>query len=460
MYTWLDKRRSIVLFDIVIKNGNVVDPEKKILRKLNIGIYNGKFTAITTENLIGNKVIDASNLIISPGFIDVHGHVDGDEYCGELSLIQGVTTTVGGNCGLSPIEMNAFFEKQDNSGFPINQAELIGHSFSMRNAVGIQNVYSPATLEEVNKMKYITEKALEEGACGLSFGLDYAPNSSFDGIIELSKVVARKNKLVAIHTRMTSDDDLASLSEAINISKITGAAVLVSHFIYQYNEIMDEALSLVDKVLSEGLNIRIDSGMYTSWATSIGTATFSEDNIYNGSLELSRMLAASGKHKGKHLNLELYKELRKGNPHECIIYLCNDETNIYKALNKEYAMPSSDTGPYEKGEGHPQISGTFPKFIKNMVRTRKEIDIIEAVRKSTLLPAETIGLKNKGRILEGMDADLTIFDINNITDTSDFPDKGSPDSYPEGINYVIVNGKLAVSNNNLLNTKAGKTIRI
>lgn len=448
------------MFDIVIENGIIADSEKKTLNKQNVGICNGKFTAITSEKLTGNKIIDASGLIVSPGFIDVHGHVDGNEYCSELSLRQGVTTTVGGNCGLSPIEMNVFFEEQDKKGFPINQAEYIGHSFSMRNAVGIQDVYSPANKSQISRMEYITEKALEEGACGLSFGLDYAPGSAFDGIIALSKIAVKHNKLVAIHTRMSSEDDLASLSEAINISKLTGASVLVSHFVYQYNQIMEKALSLVDKAIQDGLNIRIDSGMYTSWATSIGTATFSEDFINNGILALDRMLVASGKHKGRHLDMDLYKELRKGNPHECIIYLCSNEDNIYKALNKDYAMPSSDTGAYEKGEGHPQIAGTFPKFFKNMVRTRNEIDLAEAVRKSTLLPAETIGLKNKGRIREGMDADLVIFDINSIKDTSAFPDTGRPDSYPEGINYVIVNGQLAVSNNELVNTKAGKTIRL
>ncbi len=137
-------------------------------------------------------IINAAGLIVCPGFIDIHGHVDGEDYCGELSVRQGVTTTVGGNCGLSPIDMNTFFENQDKKGFVINQAELVGHSFSMREAVGITDVYTPARTEQILKMQYLTEKALEEGACGLSLGLEYAPHSSMEEILAISLIAAKR----------------------------------------------------------------------------------------------------------------------------------------------------------------------------------------------------------------------------------------------------------------------------
>lgn len=448
------------MFETIITNGKLINPELKTITYGNIGISNGKITAITNSELVGKHIIDAKGLIVSPGFIDVHGHVDGNEYCSELSLRQGVTTTVGGNCGLSPIDINDFFEKQDKIGFSINQAEFIGHSFSLRREVGINDVYSAANSEELSKMKYLTEKALEEGACGISFGLDYAPGSSFQGVLELSKIAAKHNKLIAIHTRMFSEDDLDSLVEAIQISRVTGALVLISHFVYQYNEIMDKALALVDNAIKEGLNILIDSGMYTSWATSMGTATFSEEFIDKGVFDVGNMMVATGKYKGTHLNMELYRELRGKYPDECIIYHVDNHDNIYKALNKNYAMVSSDTGAYAKGEGHPQIAGTFPKFFKAMVRDRKDLSLIDAVSKVTYLPAKTIGLKKKGRLAEEMDADLVIFDIDKIRDTSNFPDVGPPDSYPEGIAHVLVNGVLALSNNQLKNSKAGRTIRL
>mgnify|MGYP001581330024 FL=1 len=154
------------MFDVVINNGTLIDPDLKTSFKGSLGIKDGKLAEITTTELVGIKSINASGLIVSPGFIDIHGHVDGEDYCGELSLRQGITTTIGGNCGLSPINMNEFFDKQDKKGFVINQAELVGHSMSLRKAVGITDVYSAANKEQICKMKYLTEKALCEGEIG------------------------------------------------------------------------------------------------------------------------------------------------------------------------------------------------------------------------------------------------------------------------------------------------------
>ncbi|MDF2988167.1 MAG: N-acyl-D-glutamate deacylase [Eubacterium sp.] len=448
------------MLDIAINKGTLIDPEHNSCFSGSLGIKDGKLSEITKQELVAEKIIDAAGLIVCPGFIDVHGHIDGDPYCGELSLRQGVTTTIGGNCGLSPVDMHAFLESQDKNGFIINQAELVGHSFSLRKAAGITDVYAPACIGEISKMQYLTEKALEEGACGLSFGLDYAPNSSWEEILTLSKIAAKYKRPIAIHTRVFSENDPDSLREVFNIARTTGAEVLISHFVYQYNTMMAEALELTDIAVEEGLKIRIDSGMYTDWATSIGTATFSEENIERGFLSLNRMLVASGKYKGQILNLELYKELRRTSPHECIIYFTGTDENIYPALKKGYAMPSSDTGAYLRGEGHPQIAGTFPRYFRYMVRERNEISLVEAIRKATFYPAETMGLKHKGRLSPGADADLVVFDSNTIQDKACFPDKGLPDKSPEGIKYVFVNGILALNNGVIQCASAGKTIRM
>ena len=250
------------MFDVVINNGTLIDPDLKTSFKGSLGIKDGKLAEITTTELVGIKSINASGLIVSPGFIDIHGHVDGEDYCGELSLRQGITTTIGGNCGLSPINMNEFFDKQDKKGFVINQAELVGHSMSLRKAVGITDVYSAANKEQICKMKYLTEKALCEGACGLSLGLEYAPHSSLEEIYAVCIIAANYNRPITIHTRTSSDHDLNSLREAIEISRVTGAPVLISHFVYQYNVVMDKALKIVDKAIEDGLNIKIDSGLY------------------------------------------------------------------------------------------------------------------------------------------------------------------------------------------------------
>jgi N-acyl-D-amino-acid deacylase len=442
------------IYDLVIKNGVLVDPEKNTIVHGNIGVNNCKIAAITQENICGKKEIDAENNIVCPGFIDIHGHIDGHRECGELSVVQGVTTTIGGNCGVSPQDLKEFFIQQEKKGFPINQAQFIGHSFSLRENVGITNPYVPATDFQIKCMENLERKLFEEGAIGLSFGLEYAPGSSFKEVIALSSIAAKHKKLVAIHTRLANPKDIDSLKEAVKIAEITGVSVQISHFVYQYGTgIMSEALEIVDEARKKGLKIWVDSGMYTDFATSIGTSVFDEDHIKKFNWKLSDMLVATGKYKGERLTEKLYKELRDKYKNETIICFTGVEDEIYEVLLKDYVMLSSDIGPSPSGnrdEGHPQNAGTFPRFFRKMVREQKSISIIKAVEKCTLLPAKVLDLKNKGRLKVGLDADLVIFDIETIRDKSDFLGRGKPDTKPEGIHYVIVSGTIVVEKGNII----------
>lgn len=450
-------------YDVVIKNGTVVDPENGEIIYKNIGILGNKIARITHENIIGKIEIEAKGLIVSPGFIDIHAHIDGHSECGKLSAMQGVTTTVGGNCGGGPLDLKGFFIDQDTKGFLINQAQLIGHSFTLREAVGINNPYISANKEEICKMSDITEKSFQNGAIGLSFGIEYAPGSSKEEIMTLSKIAKKYNKIVPIHTNVNLPRDLTSLRHAIEISEFTGAHVLISHFVYQYGTgIMTEALDMVDAARKKGLKVSIDSGMYSAFSTFIGSTIYDEDYIKKLGWKLENMLVATGQYKGKRLTGEIYKELRNYSRDESVICFAGVEEEVYEALKKDYVMLSSDTGPSPTGktcEGHPQNAGTFPRFFRKMVRERKDLTLIQAVKKCTILPAKTLGLSNKGRMKEGTDADIVIFDINSIYDLAKFPDVGTPDSKPEGIPYVIVNGKIIIDNNDFVeNVMPGRCI--
>lgn len=445
------------MYDSVLRNGILIDPENLSRSYGNVGILNGKIAAVTKEDIQGAREWDASGLIVSPGFIDIHGHIDLDRYCGELSLRQGITTTVGGNCGLSPLSLSSFFGQQEERGFIVNQAELIGHSISLREKVGADDPLKPATPEQLSRMEYLIEKAFDEGACGLSLGLAYAPGSSDDEVFRLSQIAARYGRIVAVDTRMLTSTDMYSLVEAIAIARQTGARVQISHLVYQYGTgVMDEALAVINRARTEGMDIRFDSGMYTQWATHIGAALFNEESMQGNGWDLQDILVITGKYKGRRLTMDLYHELRTHAPHTAVVVFTGVEEEIYMALNHPYAMPSTDTGAYAPGEGHPQIAGSFPRYFRKMVVERCELNIMEAVRKATLLPAETLGLHSKGRLREGMDADLVVFDIHSIADKADF---GNPDAFPKGIHYVFVNGVLALDRGKLVDDKAGKAVR-
>lgn len=448
------------MFDITIKNGTVIDTIHLTKSILNIGIQEGKIQYIGNNNIVGIYDIDGTNKIISPGFIDVHGHIDGYDYAGELATCQGITTTIGGNCGLSPIDMKEFFLGQEANGFYINQAELIGHSFSLRKKVGITDNYQKASDDQIRQMEELTEQALIEGACGISFGLDYSPGASLKEITALARICAKYNKIMAIHTRLFTEYDLYSLYEVLSIAKETGVKILFSHFIYQYgNGAMEAALETIERAMEQGFDIHIDSGMYTDWATFISTETFSEQTIKDNGYVLGDMIVATGKYIGQCLTKELYTLLRQDYPWESVICFNGREKDIYLALEKKYAMPSTDIGQYSRGEGHPQIAGTFPKYLIEMVRNKKILTIEEAIRKATILPATVFGLKGKGVIEVGADADIVVFDFDKLEDLATFPHLGKPDAKPKGIEFVIINGKLVVKMGQFTEEKAGHIIK-
>ena len=445
------------MFDIVLNNGLIIDPETNFRGTRNVGLLDGKIAVITKDVIHGTLELDVSDRIVCPGFIDIHGHVDLDDYCGELSLRQGITTTVGGNCGLSPIDIKAFFEAQEHQGFIINQAELIGHSMSLRESVGAIDPLKPATPEQLSCMEVLVQKAFEEGACGLSLGLAYAPGTSNDEIFKLSKIAAQYGRIIAVDTRMLTGIDMYSLVEVISIARQTGARIQVSHLVYQYGTgVMDEALAVIDKARSDGIDIRFDSGMYTQWATHIGAVLFNLEYMELNGWSLEDILVVTGKYNGKRLTMDMYCELRANDPHAAVVVFTGIEEEIYLALNHPYAMPSTDAGAYAPGEGHPQIAGSFPRYFKKMVVERYQLNLIEAVCKATLLPADTLGFLSKGRLQQGMDADIVVFDINSINDKAVF---GLPNASPEGIDYVFINGKLALAQGEIIDARAGRAVR-
>ena len=203
----------------------------------------------------------------------------------------------------------------------------------------------------------------------------------------------------------------------------------------------------------------MDSGMYTDWATYAGTATFDEQTIKDNSLRFGDMVAATGKYTGTRLNRELYELLRHKYPDESIICYSGEPYEIYEALQKPYAMMSTDAGAYAPGEGHPQIAGSYPRFLRKMVREKRLLGLEEAVYKCPLLPAQTYHIPGKGVLEPGYDADLVLFDRDAVRDNAKMPDKGEPDAPPDGIPYVMVNGVFAVDDGVFQNTRSGSVIR-
>ncbi len=448
------------MLTMAINHGTVIDTRKKVSRKLHIGLEGPRIAALSETPLQGERVIDASGLYVAPGFIDVHGHIDGDLYAAELSACQGVTTTVGGNCGCGPAELENFFGYYQEQGFPIHQAMLVGNERPLRRAVGIRDLYQKADRQQIEEMVSLAEEAMEKGAWGISFGLDYVPGCDKDEVTALARAAAKYDRVCAVHTRLLNNDDLTSLAEIIEVAGETGARMLISHFVYQYCQgLTDEALAMVDRAREKGLSLYIDSGMYTNWTTYFDTTTFSYENICTCQWKWEQMIVLTGRYKGRVMDEELFWHMKEHYPHEAILLQEGSEHEILQCLEKDYAMPSSDTSGYGKGEGHPQIAGTFPRYLKKMVREEKALSVEEAVYKASLLPAELFGFEKKGCIEPGMDADLAVFSMEEICDRSDYPHQGQPDARPEGIFYVVADGECVVAEGVYQDTRSGKILK-
>jgi len=237
-----------MIFDLVLNAGRVIDPLTALDCKASVGISGDKIAVITTETIEGVTELDCTGKIVSPGFIDIHSHVDNYLYSGNCYALQGITTAIGGNCGLSPLYPDHFFSQMIASGFPINQGQLAGHSFTMREEAGILDINAPASKEQLALIIKVAEKRLQEGALGISFGLEYAPGSSCEEIKALFTLAASHERPVAVHTRHDSWKGLEAIIEVLDISRQTGASLLISHLVYMVGMgMMTEALTLLRK---------------------------------------------------------------------------------------------------------------------------------------------------------------------------------------------------------------------
>ena len=371
-----------------------------------------------------------------------------------------MTTTVGGNCGYSPDCLDTFFRRQEAQGYPIHQAELTGHSFTLRRLAGLPDPFTPATPPQIDAMAAQAERAFAHGACGLSLGLGYAPGSSEEEALALCRVAAAHGRFVAVDTHMRTKSDLYSLVEVLCLARRSGARFLISHFVYQYGEGVEaEAVALARRARAEGIDLWVDSGMYTHWATTIGSALFEPEVMRDNDIRLDTLRMATGEHRGAVLDAALYTHLRAQHPHDTVVVRVDNDEAVYTILREPFVMPSSDAGRYRPGEGHPQIAGTFPRFFRKLVAERGELTWLEAVTRATLLPARTVGLADRGRLCEGAVADLLVFDPASLRDHACYVGLGRPDAPPDGIRHVVVAGQHALADGQVLCASAGRALR-
>lgn len=500
--------------DLVIRNGLLIDGTGNLPRVGDIVVDSGKIVAIAERaSDVGVREIDATGLAVSPGFIDVHSHVDRkllDQPDNHNYILQGITTVVGGNCGHSPIDIDEFFAKLEAVGVTTNVACLIGHNSVRSEVMGLRA--AEASAEELRAMQALVRRAMQAGALGFSTGLLYPPGtfSTFEEVLSLARVVAEFDGVYASHIRNEEHQIWEAVDEALRIGAEAKITTQISHIKLAADEFWGQARryrEILAEARRRGVRVRADQYPYTAgsatlenilprWALDGGRDAFlgrAKDpttrarmiqDILKGRLASARganraeivFIARCEAHpecEGKNLRqlceeqglegtpanaAEMAIRLLEEGPVQAVNFLMSEEDVRTFLLDPEI-MIATDGWVTEFGQGvpHPRSYGTYPRLLGHYVRENGVLTLQEAIRKSTSLPAAQMRFRGIGVLATGNQADIVIFDPDTIIDKATFR---NPHAYPEGIHFVIVNGRVTVEDQRLTGVRAGRILRM
>lgn len=447
----------------VVKNGRVIDPYNNIDSKLNIVIKDGKILEITPYEISGEKNIDATGLIVCPGFIDIHMHEDMyhneedylDEWIAKSMLNMGVTTCIGGNCGINLTEPLTYLDAVDRLKLPVNIGLMAGHTNIRECVVENSDKYNPIQTDDIKKIMYTAREYLEGGCFGISYGIRYVPGITELELIEVSKACKPENKIINAHVRDDAKNIIWATKEFIKVGMKLDIPIQNSHIgsMGGYGQ-MKELLRLLDSVKSSGLDITSDCYPYYAFSTRIGETTYDDGFLERYNIDYDSIEISEGKYKGQRCTKNIFDELRKNSPDTITVGHVMNEKDIDMAILHPNVMIASD-GFLHNEQGHPRAAGTFPRLIDKYVKTGK-LSLYDAINKMTTMQAKKLGLSNKGNLSKGSDADITIFSYDEIKDNATFD---NPIKKPDGIKYVLIKGSVALKDGEIVNGKLGTSVR-
>lgn len=508
-------------FDTIIKNSEIFDGTGGSSIISDIGIIGDKIIEIgDLSGYTSPNIIDASNLITTPGFIDVHSHSDLRRNPGSESKIkQGVTFDITGPDGGSAFPRSSPNEsidesnqitlanttsydkwKSDNVDLAMNVGSYVGHGTVRRLVLGDSPAKPNST--QLGLMKDLVRQAMEEGAMGLSSGLEYHPAgfAETDEVVELAKIAAEYGGVYTTHIRSEDLKVEESIIEAIEICRRSGATLILTHLKIagkpNWHKI-DSVINIIEEGRKEGLEIYCDRYPYLAWSS--GLALFypawakADGNLRNylkdssqrkkmkaETLEIVRqnggwesVMISGGVSDQSYVGkfIDKLSSDKNQDPYEFasdilqegyvgVIGFGMEDKNTERILSLPYCMIASDGSALQEKEGpggHPRSFGTFPKAITEYVIKRKVIEMSDMIRKITSLPAQVIGIKNRGKIEKNYYADLTIFNPNELKENATYLE---PSKFSSGIEHLFVNGKKVISNRNITSNRPGKVISL
>jgi N-acyl-D-amino-acid deacylase len=470
---------------VLIRNGTVIDGTGGPERRLDVRISGDTITEVgpTLPPRPGERVIDAAGRIVSPGFIDTHSHADrGIESMPDAAsqVGQGITTAVVGQDGGSELPTSEFLDGIDRLKPAINFATTVGHGTVRGLAMGadFKRAAMPA---EIETMKALVDRAMKDGALGLSSGLEYDPGfyAKPEELIELARIAAKHGGYYTSHVRDEENEVFAAWSEAIDVGRKAGLPVLVSHAKLASKPVWGrapEALKLLEEANRSGLRVRADWYPYTYWQSSmyvlipdrdfenrkkwevgldeIGgpqnvlVTSYRPNPAWNG-----KTVAEIAALQGKDAAATIIEMMRASGNSVGIIGTSMDEQDLTRLAAHPLTFICSDGTLAGR---HPRGYGAFPRVLATYVREQKALDLARAINKMTAGPAAFLGLSSRGVIGPQQKADIVVFDPLTIQDRGTKTDPAQP---PAGMHYVIVNGQVVLDEGTMTEARPGRAIR-
>jgi len=446
-------------YDLVLEGGRVMDPETGLDAVRNVGIQDGQIVRITSEPLTGRRTIQAKGLVVAPGFIDLHQHSQ-DPVNQRLKALDGVTTALELEIGVPDV---ATFLKTKEGHSVINYGTAASHAAARAQVFGaplpanppkthpgIPEILPksgpatdrPATPEQIEAIRQRLRTELGAGGLAIGMGIQYTPGATRHEVLEMFRLAAERKVPVYTHTRSTGPVEpgsaIESISEVIGASAITGASLHIVHINSSCLRDSVECLTMIEGARARGLDVTTEAYPYIAGMTSVNSALFNPGWREKIGIDYKDLMLPET---GERLSKERFDELHASSTTRSVIIFSNTQEMVDKTIPHPLVMIASDGA-----EGHPRNAGTYSRVIRQYVREKGTLTLMDAIRKMSLMPAQmlersTAAARKKGRLQEGADADIVVFDADKITDRSTFE---KPNEASDGVRYLVVAGTVVV----------------
>ena len=443
-------------YDLVLEGGRVMDPETGLDAVRNVGIRDGKIVRISSEALSGRRVVNASRLVVAPGFIDLHQHGQ-DLPSQRVKALDGVTTALEMEIGAPDV---AQFLKSKEGHSLIHYGTSASHAAARAQVFGAP--LSPGTIlpksgpatdqaatpEQIEAIRERLRAELDAGGLAVGMGIQYTPGATRLEVIDMFRLSAERRLPVYTHVRSTGriepGSSIESISEVIGAAAITGASLHIVHINSSCLRDSLECLSLVEGARARGLDVTTEAYPYIAGMTAINSALFNPGWREKLGIGYSELVLPDT---GEHLTKERFDELHNSAAPHWVLIFANTQEMVDKIIPHPLVMIASDGA-----EGHPRNAGTYSRVLAQYVREKGTLTLMDALRKMTLMPAEmlersTPAARQKGRLQEGADADIVVFDANTISDRATFQKPMEPSV---GVHYLVVAGTVVVDDGKIV----------